>query len=88
MGDREEVSLGLAEDLNVTIPRRQYDKLNARTEIRPQLQAPLGKGQKVGDVIIELAGQEVVRRPLVALDEVAEGGLWRQAVDTVLMMLE
>ena len=39
-------------------------------------------------MIIELAGQEVVRRPLVALDEVAEGGLWRQAVDTVLMMLE
>ena len=88
MGDREEASLGLAEDLNVTIPRRQYDKLNARTEIRPQLQAPLSKGQKVGDVIIELAGEEVVRRPLVALDEVAEGGLWRQAVDTVLMMLE
>ena len=25
---------------------------------------------------------------VVALDEVAEGGLWRQAVDTVLMMLE
>ena len=88
MGDREEVSLGLAEDLNVTIPRRQYDKLNARTEIQPQLQAPLSKGQKVGNVIIELAGEEIVRRPLIALDDVAEGGLWRQAVDTVLMMLE
>ena len=88
MGDREEVSLGLAEDLSVTIPRRQYDKLNARTEIRPQLQAPLSKGQKVGDVIIELAGGEVARRPLVALEDIAEGGLWRQAVDTVLMMLE
>ncbi|MDJ0741419.1 MAG: D-alanyl-D-alanine carboxypeptidase family protein [Gammaproteobacteria bacterium] len=88
MGDREEVSLGLADDLYVTIPRRQYDKLNARTELRSQIQAPLGRGQKVGDVIIELAGEEILRRPLVALDDVAEGGLWRQAVDTVLMLLE
>ena len=88
MGDREELALGLARDLYVTIPRRQYDKLNARTEIQPQLQAPLSKGQKVGDVIIELAGEEIVRRPLIALDDVVEGGLWRQAVDTVLMMLE
>ena len=33
-------------------------------------------------------GELVVRRPLVALDDVPEGGLWRRAVDTVLMMLE
>ena len=39
-------------------------------------------------MIIELAGEEILRRPLVALDDVAEGGLWRQAVDTVLMLLE
>ncbi|MCB1802120.1 MAG: D-alanyl-D-alanine carboxypeptidase [Gammaproteobacteria bacterium] len=88
MGEQEEVALGLAKDLAVTIPRRQYDKLNARTEIQPQLEAPLSKGQKVGEVIVELDGSEIVRRPLVALEEVAEGGLWRKAVDSVLMMLE
>jgi len=88
MGDREEVALGLARDLHVTIPRRQYDKLNARTEIRPRLEAPLSKGQKVGDVVIELDGEVVSRQPLVALDEIAEGGIWRTMVDSVLMMLE
>ena len=88
MGEDEQVSLGLAKDLFVTIPRRQYDKLNARTEIQPLIEAPLAKGQKVGDVIVELDGQEVLRRPLVALANVAEGGLWRKAVDSVLMMLE
>ena len=88
MGDKEELSLGLAKDLNVTIPRRQYDKLNARTEIRPNLQAPIGKGEKVGEVVIELDGEAVARQPLVALDEVPEGGIWRTMVDTVLMMLE
>ena len=88
MGENEEVSLGLARDLHVTIPRRQYDKLNARTEIQPLIEAPLNKGQKVGEVIVELDGNEVMRRPLVALEDVPEGGLWRKAVDTVLMMLE
>ena len=88
MGEQEEVSLGLADDLYVTIPRRQYDKLNARTEIRPSLQAPIAKGQKVGDVVIELDGEVISRQPLVALVEVPEGGIWRTMVDSVLMMLE
>ncbi|MCG6967325.1 MAG: D-alanyl-D-alanine carboxypeptidase [Chromatiaceae bacterium] len=88
MGEQEELSLGLDRDLYVTIPRRQYDKLNARTEIQPNIQAPLAKGQKVGEVIVELDGEVVTRRPLVALDDVPEGGIWRTVVDTVLMMLE
>ena len=88
MGENEEVSLGLAKDLYVTIPRRQYDRLNARTDVQPQLQAPLSKGQKVGEVVVELDGEVITRQPLVALEDVPEGGIWRQAVDTVLMMLE
>lgn len=88
MGAQEEVALGLAGDLYVTIPRRQYDKLNARTEIRSQIQAPVQQGQELGEVIVELDGELVVREPLIALDSVAEGGLWRKTVDTVLMMLE
>jgi D-alanyl-D-alanine carboxypeptidase (penicillin-binding protein 5/6) len=88
MGDREQVALGLERDLFVTIPRRQYDKLEARTEIDPQLQAPLSKGQKVGEVVVELDGEVITREPLVALENISEGGIWRTVVDTVLMMLE
>ncbi len=88
MGDREQVALGLERDLFVTIPRRQYDKLEARTEIDPQLQAPLSKGQKVGEVVVELDGEVITREPLVAMENIPEGGIWRTVVDTVLMMLE
>ena len=88
MGDREEIALGLVSDLYVTIPRRQYDKLDARTEIQSQIQAPVTRGQELGEVVVELNGEPVTRQPLVALEEVAEGGIWRKAVDTVLMMLE
>lgn len=87
-GEQEEVGLGLANDLYVTIPRRQYDKLNARTDINAGIEAPVSKGQKLGEVIIELDGETITRQPLVALEEVPEGGIWRTVVDSVLMMLE
>jgi D-alanyl-D-alanine carboxypeptidase (penicillin-binding protein 5/6) len=88
MGEREEATLGLTEDLHVTIPRRQYDKLEARTDIRSQIEAPLAKGEKVGEVVVELDGEVITRKPLVALEDIAEGGIWRKAVDSVLMLLE
>jgi len=88
MGDRDEVALGLTRDLYVTIPRRQYDNLDARTEIRSPLTAPLQQGQALGEIVIELEGELVARQPLVALQPIPEGGLWRKTVDTVLMMLE
>ena len=87
-GATEDVSLGLAGDLFVTIPRRQYERLDARTEIRPDLRAPLEKGEQVGEVIVELDGEPVTRQPLVALASVPEGGIWRTVVDNVLMLLE
>jgi D-alanyl-D-alanine carboxypeptidase (penicillin-binding protein 5/6) len=88
MGEREEVSLGLSNDLHVTIPRRQYDRLAARTDIRSQMEAPISKGQKVGEVVVELDGEVITRKPLVALEDIAEGGIWRRLVDSLLMLLE
>ncbi|RMG38571.1 MAG: D-alanyl-D-alanine carboxypeptidase [Gammaproteobacteria bacterium] len=83
MGENERVPLGLKQDLYVTIPRRQYDHLKARSEIDPDIEAPVAKGQPLGEVIVDLDGKPVTRVPLVALRAVPEGGLWRQAVDTV-----
>ena len=88
MGEQEQVALGLERDLYVTIPRHQYERLNARTEIQPQIEAPLIQGQKVGEVVVDLDGEIITRRALVALEDVPEGGIWRTMVDSVLMMLE
>jgi D-alanyl-D-alanine carboxypeptidase (penicillin-binding protein 5/6) len=87
-GETENLALGLGRDLFVTIPRRQYDKLQARTEIRPIIEAPVSKGQTLGEVIIELSGEEITRIPLIALNDMPEGGLWSNMVDTVLLWVE
>jgi len=87
-GEQENLALGLAQDLFVTIPRRQYDKLQARTELQPLIHAPVSKGQALGEVVIELQDEEVARAPLVAMAEMPEGGIWRNLVDSVLLWME
>ena len=87
-GEQENLPLGLASDLYVTIPRRQYKNLQARTEIQPLPMAPIIKGQPLGKVVLELSGEKVQEVPLVALRDMPEGGLWRKSVDSVLLWLE
>jgi serine-type D-Ala-D-Ala carboxypeptidase (penicillin-binding protein 5/6) len=83
-GDVEEVPVGPARDVYATIPRGRYAELTARMDKAPTLTAPIAQGARLGDIVVTLAGQEVSRVPLVALKDVAEGGLWPQVRDTAL----
>lgn len=87
-GEQETTALGPDHDIYITIPRRQYDKLAARTEVKPGVEAPVSKGQPLGELIVELHGEEVAREPLVALGDNPEGGIWRKVSDSVMQMLE
>ncbi len=87
-GDREQLALGLQQDLYITIPRNQYKNLKAEMVLNPNLEAPINKGAKIGTVKITLAGKPFTTKPLVALHDVASGGLWRKAKDSVLRWFE
>jgi len=84
MGEIEDLPVGPAEDVYVTIPRRKYDDLSARLVKNPDISAPIAKGDVVGYISIDLEGEEVGHVPLVALADVAEGGLLQKAKDSVL----
>ena len=84
MGEIEDLPVGPAEDIYVTIPRRKYDKLSAKLVKDSDISAPIDKGSVVGHISIVLEEEEVRRIPLVALQDVAEGGLMQKAKDTVL----
>lgn len=83
-GDIENVPVGLQADLYVTIPRGQYDALDAKLSMSTNVVAPVSEGQPMGEVTVALNGKELKQHSLVALQAVPRGGLWRQAVDTVL----
>ncbi|GAB4346678.1 MAG: D-alanyl-D-alanine carboxypeptidase family protein [Gammaproteobacteria bacterium] len=82
-GAQEEVPLGLAEDLYVTIPRGRYKALKATMDLRTDILAPARKGQELGTVNITLSGEPLTQRPLIALQEVGEGNLLQRTLDSV-----
>jgi D-alanyl-D-alanine carboxypeptidase (penicillin-binding protein 5/6) len=87
-GDSERLDIGPLDDIYVTVPRGQYDRLDASMEIRDSIIAPIDKGAALGSVQVVLDDEPVAEQPLVALNGVAEGGLWRKLVDSGLMWFE
>ncbi len=86
-GEAENLTLGLNKDLYLTIPRGQYKSLAASMSVSPQITAPVVQGQAYGAVRVVLDGKEVARQPLVALQAINEGGLWRRFVDWVSLLI-
>ena len=82
-GEREELPLGLKQDLYLTIPKGQYNKLKANMSIDSRITAPAKQGQAFGRVNISLDGEQYAQRELVALTNVEEGGLWTSLVDGI-----
>lgn len=87
-GVTSKVPVGLPEDLYVTAPRKHFNELKAETQIDKGVFAPLNKGDTVGNLNISLAGESILSKPLVALDAVAEGGIFRRLYDAAIGLLE
>lgn len=81
-------SIGVAEDVYVTVPRGAYDRLVPETTIPAQLTAPLAQGQPVGDLIVTLDGNALVRTPLRAISDNPEGSFWQRTKDSVELFFE
>ncbi|ARF49509.1 serine hydrolase [Pantoea stewartii] len=85
-GDQSQVSLGVAKDAALTIPKGQMKNLKASyTLSSPQLEAPLKKNQVVGTINFQLDGKTIEQRPLVVLQDVPEGGFFSRMIDFVMM---
>lgn len=87
-GESDKFKLGIKDDLFITIPRGQYKFLKASTTLDNQITAPINKGQKFGMVTIKLDENVIAERPLIALENVNEGGIWNRMVDSVKLWFE
>lgn len=86
-GDQKTLALGIGEDVYVTIPRRDYDNLKPTLEVKAKLEAPINKGDSLGNVTVMLGNDIVTTRPLVALAQVEKGSLWRRFLDFIYQLL-
>ena len=84
-GTIDQLPIGIAEDVLVTVKRGQYDQLKAIMDIPTTLIAPFTKGQQVGTLRITLAGQPVQTLPLIALSDAPQGGFFGRLWDSIML---
>ncbi|MEP3563165.1 MAG: D-alanyl-D-alanine carboxypeptidase family protein [Marinobacter sp.] len=82
-GVADEVSVGMAEDVYVTIPRGSRDKLESTVDLDSVIKAPIKMGQELGQVRVLLDGETVVEQPVLALTEIEQGGLFKRLWDSI-----
>ena len=84
-GAADQVQLGVAQPLLVSVARGRYNELKPSIEVPKQLVAPIAKGQSVGMVKVTLDGKVVAQAPLVAVDGVEQGGFFKRLWDGFMM---
>jgi D-alanyl-D-alanine carboxypeptidase (penicillin-binding protein 5/6) len=73
-------------DLTLTYPKGQYDKVKASVTTTQPLIAPIAKGQQVGSIQFSLDGKTLLKRRLVASQEVAVAGIFGRLWDGLKLM--
>ena len=71
--------------VQVTVPRGQAGTITVRSDVPHPLIAPLAANAAIGQLQVFAAGKLVATVPLYPVTAVAEGGLWRRLIDTVIL---
>ncbi|ABM19485.1 D-alanyl-D-alanine carboxypeptidase [Marinobacter nauticus] len=82
-GQADEVSVGMPEDVYVTIPRGSREQLESVVDLDSVIKAPIKVGDELGRVRVVLDGETLVDEPVLALTEVPEGGLFKRIWDAI-----
>nr|WP_026038197.1 D-alanyl-D-alanine carboxypeptidase family protein [Halomonas sp. KM-1] len=82
-GEKNELRVGVDRDVAMTLPRARNEELHARLDIRQDLSAPISLGDRVGTLEVRLGDEVVGEHPLVALETIEEGGLFKRLFDQV-----
>jgi D-alanyl-D-alanine carboxypeptidase (penicillin-binding protein 5/6) len=77
-------AVGLAQDLVLTLPRGQSERVEYTVELAPKVFAPLTKSDRVGTLRAMLDGKVVAEAPVSPLADVPRGNFFRRIWDTIL----
>lgn len=71
-GEETQVKGYLEQMPQAVIRRNEKDQLEVRVEPLPQIEAPVQKGQTIGQVLLVQDGKTVAQQPIRAVEEIAE----------------
>jgi D-alanyl-D-alanine carboxypeptidase (penicillin-binding protein 5/6) len=85
---REFTSLGVLDDLYITVPRGSYKSLESVLSIPAILMAPVTAGQALAEIKVSLDGSDLVHEQLRALDDNPSGSFWQRTIDGMKLWFE
>lgn len=87
-GGSNSVKAGFTNDLHLTLPKGQAEKLKASVESLQPLLAPIRAGQQVGTMKLTLDGKPLREMPVVALESVPLAGIFGRGWDALRLMFK
>ncbi len=87
-GETNTIKLGTEEAIWLTIPRGTANDIEAELEMPELLQAPISQGEKIGTIKLTLNGDTIATKPLIALETVEEGGLFKRIWHWLMLMIK
>ena len=84
-GTVNEVGLGVASPLVLSVERGRYSQLKPVMDVPKTLVAPIRKGQAIGKLRIMLDGKVMAERPLIALEEIPQANFFKRLWHEFLM---
>jgi len=82
------IPVGLAHDEYITVPTGQYQHLSISTKIPKYVQAPLKKGDLIGELIVQFDQKIIATESLYSLQDAPRGGLFSRAKDSVTLLFK
>jgi len=87
-GSGNSVRAGFIDDLYVSVPKGQADKLKASLESRQPLFAPIAAGQRLGVMKLTLDGKPYTEIPVIALEAIPLAGILGRGWDSIRLMFK
>ena len=87
-GASNKIKLGTEEDIWLTVPRGTADDIQTDLEFAELLMAPITEGEKVGTIRLTLNGDTIATKPLIALENVEEGGIFKRLWHWLLLTIK
>ena len=86
----EKASIGLAVENNyiTTLPKGSSKRIEYIKDLPEFIEGPITKGQRIGNLVIQLDGEILNTIPLVALENNPNGSLIKQIQDTIQLWFE
>ena len=80
-GAEEVISLGVSENVSVTIPRGSYEKLEAQIKVPKIIEAPVRKGDVLGELLLMMDEEAIYRTSVISLENYEQAGFFSRFSD-------